>query len=60
MNANASRTYSSITSIDTAASVTLLAAAILVALSGGLAGLMEDHSPAVQTTAQAQHGALGA
>jgi hypothetical protein len=57
MNAKASKTYGSTTSIDTGASVTLLAAAILVALSGGFARLMEDHSPAVQTTAQAQHTA---
>jgi hypothetical protein len=58
MNTKASKTYGSTTNIDTGASVTLLAAAILVVLSGGFAGLMEDHSPAVQTTAEAQHASM--
>ncbi len=60
MYAKVSKTYGSTTNTDTAASVTLLAAAILVVLSGGFAGLMEDHSPAVRTTAQAQHSASSA
>ena len=54
MNAKISNTYGSALRTDSVASVALLAAAILIVLSGVFAGLTEDSSlPSIQTSVQA-------